>query len=89
MVAGTPDPQLLDAMTESVRVEVQDSRCTLWSLNDTASLMKCGEDVTALYLLQSEEPSGFGAQRRKPLPKYFKLLRVTSKGRCWNAVLTQ
>jgi hypothetical protein len=56
VVAGTSDPELLDAVAEGIRVEVQDSRRALWSLNNAASLLKDSEDVTALHVLQSGEP---------------------------------
>ena len=58
-VAGTPDPKLIHPMSKSVWVEIQDSRCALWPLNDSSGLLKGGNDMTSLQLLHCLESCRF------------------------------
>ena len=47
-VAGTPDPEPMHPMAKSVWVEIKDSSCTIWTLNNSSSLLKGGKDMVSL-----------------------------------------
>lgn len=52
-VAGFFDPELIHAVSKRVRMEVQDLRRALRTVNHSVRLFQSGEDVASLHLLQS------------------------------------
>jgi hypothetical protein len=54
-VAGAPDAELVHPVTKRVGMEIQDSRRTLWPLNNSARLLKGGEDMASFHFFQGGE----------------------------------
>ena len=52
-VARSLDAEFLYAVAKRVRMEVQNLRRTLWTINDPAGMLQRGEDVVSLHLIQS------------------------------------
>jgi hypothetical protein len=51
-VTRSPDAELIHPVAQRVWMKVQDPRCTLWTIYDSTGMLKGGEDVVSVYLIQ-------------------------------------
>jgi len=49
------DTELIHPVAKRIWMEVQDPRCTFWTIHDSSRMLKGGEDMVSVYLLQRWE----------------------------------
>ena len=54
-VTGSLDAELIHPVAKRVWMKIQDPRCALWTMNHSTGMLKGGEDMISLYLVQCEE----------------------------------
>ncbi len=87
VVAGALDSQPLYPIAKRIRMEIQDSRCSLWSFNHPTGPFKGSEDVRALNLLQSGEGWRFRGAWPRVLIECFEPLCPSTRGGPWQQLL--
>ena len=54
-MARSFDAELIHPVAKRVWMKIQDLRCTLWTINHSAGMLKRGEDMVSFYLIHREE----------------------------------
>jgi hypothetical protein len=54
-VTRSLDAELIHPVAKRVWMEVQDPRGTFWTIHHSTGMLKSGEDVVSVYLVQRQE----------------------------------
>jgi hypothetical protein len=80
-VGGAFYSEFFQPMSQGVRVKIQNSRCTLWSFNHSAGLLKGGKNMTTLDFLHSGQWRGLRRGWQGFLSRGFKLFPLSPRSR--------